>query len=55
MNITQLSLTRTVSGAFVLAAVSAMAGYWVARSGSVHSSAATSSAAATQERKPLYS
>lgn len=54
MNISQVRFSQILLGAFVLAAGSALAGYWFARSSSVHSSPTYSSAGASQERKPLY-
>jgi Cu(I)/Ag(I) efflux system membrane fusion protein len=54
MNIPQPGITRMLLGAFLLAAVSALAGYWVAHSGSAHGNSALTQAGVSQERKPLY-
>lgn len=54
MNIPQPRFTRMLLGSFVLAAVSALAGYWFAHSVRVHSNPPFTSAGVSRERKPLY-
>jgi membrane fusion protein, copper/silver efflux system len=54
MSFSQRRFTRTLIGATVLAAGSAMVGYWFARPGVAHTTATLKSGGATEMRKPLY-